>query len=157
MLGNIVRTDLQKFIFKIFHVLHCALVEDVNSKVVFNENLLRLLLDFIVIYSAKQSNSFITNVFLSSHALKFHIHRLKLDRFAESCMESRKHRASRIYFIAEFSFELVLLHVVKLCMRVNAIILKFFILISIWDSIKILFLFFADFSLLEKTLLSAVT
>lgn len=100
-----------------------------------------------MINSTEQSDSFITNMLLTSHALKLYIHWLKLDRFTKSCMETRKHRACRIYFIAEFSFELVLLHIIKLSVRINAIILKFFIIITIRNCIKILFLFFTHFGL----------
>lgn len=112
-------------------------------------------MNLIVINSAKESDSLVTNVFLAAHTFKLHIHGLELDRLAESCMETWKNWTGRVDFVAELALKFILLHVEELGMWIDSII--FFILITFRDGIKILFLLLAQLSLLEKTLLSTVT
>lgn len=84
MLGDVVRTNFQKLIFEVFHVLHCAFIKNIDAEVILDKNLFVFLIDLIMIYSAKQSNTLVTDMLLATHPFKFNINRLKLHWLSES-------------------------------------------------------------------------
>lgn len=89
VLANIEGSDLEQLLLKISHVLHCAFLHHVYSKVILDPYLTSLFGDLEMIDSTKQASALITDVLLASLSLHLHIEGLKLHWLSKSCMEPR--------------------------------------------------------------------
>lgn len=95
-----------------------------NAKVIFDINLLSLVVYLDVIYSAHEFDSFISHMFNLANPLHLYIKRLKLYGLSKSSMESWDDRASGEHFIVKFTLKLEFLHVDERVLSLEMAIFK---------------------------------
>lgn len=144
--SNVERPNLKHLFLKISHILHGTFQHNIYPEVILDPYLSCLLADLEVIDSTEESSTLITDVLLSTLSLHLDIQGLELDRLTEGRMETRKDRACRVDFIAEFALVLVLLHVIELVAGSQGVLW----VLNLRDCVKHLFLLFAHFGLLKK-------